>query len=390
VTRTRPDGEAGLTLIELMVSIVIAGIVLAMVLGTHARLSSAFRAQAKVAQLSTTLRAARGRIAAEIRQAGYLIPDGFLTARFGALHMATNPLPPIGVDNDADGFGPDRITIYYADVSSFTRVLSFAADRSSATVEDSSGFQGGDLVLFVNPRVTGGSSTTSGIGHYDACLVKLTTVVGGGTPGLYFAGTLAPFNAANNPQCQTVATATADEGTGSQTVAVKLAIRSYRLDPAQQSLGVLQVSTNALDPTPTWSDLAVGVVNMQFATRYYEEGDADDLDDDGLPERDWYSGDAQEIYDPGGERPDNGIALEVSLSLEVRTIAEVTGAPSLRSNSFTDESDPPSSYEHSTLGDWPALNLVGADPDRPAAYEGRHLFRSSTLSIDLRNIGVGR
>ena len=59
-------------------------------------------------------------------------------------------------------------------------------------------------------------------------------------------------------------------------------------------------------------------------------------------------------------------------------------------NCRRDRGSPPESIVNNSTGDWEGVDLEQADADRPAGYRGRHLYRSSTTAIDLRNIGVGR
>jgi prepilin-type N-terminal cleavage/methylation domain-containing protein len=381
--------QGGLTLVELMISLVISGIVVTLLLGTHTRLSGAYRGQANLGDVAKVLRVARGRIAADLRQAGYMMSDGFRTAAFGTPAAIVSP---IVVTNDATA--ADQITIYAGDPTVIRRVATIDADGQGAEVSSAAGLARGDLVLLTNPRLEGGSSTTSSVGRYDACLVRLTSVAPTATPPRIEFDSIAaavPFNAGTNTQCDDVKTATATEGTaGSQTMVLKLSQRTYRIDPTRLALGVLQVSTDVLTGA-TWSDMAIGIVNLQVATRYFEAADVVDLDGDGDAERDWYSGEGQEPVDPLGERPAGAVMLEVGLSVEARTFNEIDEVAATRTADLTDTSSPPDSLDHNDRGDWRSIDLA-ATPDamRPEGYRGKHMFRASTITIDLRNMGVGR
>ena len=68
-------------------------------------------------------------------------------------------LPPVMIENDADGWGPDLVRVYYADPLAQANVTTMAIDRSSVTVDTNSEFptiadspfEVGDLVALIAP-----------------------------------------------------------------------------------------------------------------------------------------------------------------------------------------------------------------------------------------------
>jgi hypothetical protein len=386
VFRRRARRQAGLTLVALMVALAVSGTLIALILGVHVRKSSADRVQGQVAELGKALRAVRGRLISDVRQAGFMIPDGFKTAAFGA---PDEVVPPLVVENETTA--PDRFTVYFADPSATARVLTFDGARRIVEVSDLSSFAVGDLVVVTNPRLERGGSGTSGVARYDACAARITALDAVADPPRLILDPDGGFNVVGNPQCDDVAAATRGEGTASESAAFRLAARAYRIDPEREALGVLQVELTGGLLGEAWHDLAIGVVNLQVATRFDEDDDAVDRDADGDPERDWYAGEAQERVDATGARGAGAVPLELTLSLEVRSAEELPDDASTRTTSLTDDSEPPESILHNAVGDWEALDLAALDDaDRPPAYRGEHIFRASSTTIDLRNVGSGR
>ena len=152
--RRRGDrrGQRGLTLIELMISMLISSLLIGMVFSIYTRMSVGYRQQTLVTELQQTLRAAQTVVLREIRQAGFLIPDGFRTA---ALADTDPDVPPLSIINNADGTGPDAIRMYFADGTLQARVLGLAdiSAFTSATVDDSDGFEVVSRAVLVNPTV---------------------------------------------------------------------------------------------------------------------------------------------------------------------------------------------------------------------------------------------
>jgi hypothetical protein len=181
-----------------------------------------------------------------------------------------------------------------------------------------------------------------------------------------------------------VATSTFNEAPQPDTVAYRFVARSYRIDPDRRELSVLQGSPSGEMVEDDWMDLALGVTTIQVSSRYVEDGDAADLDDDGDPTLDWYSGEGQEATDPSGERPADARLVEMRISLEARTQRGTRAVATTRTAALTDEDNP----DHNPIGDWDGVQLAGVpDGERPDGYAGTFIYRSADVLVDLRNLG---
>lgn len=378
-----PD-QGGFTLIELMVGMLLTGVIISFIFLVSGKMSTAYLGQSQLSEVQETLRTARAAIAADVRQAGFFMSDGFRTA---ALGDPATPVAPLQVVNNADGSGPDSIRIYYGDATAATRVIAIEpAVRGYADVDSADAFEVGDVVVMVNSAIATPVGGAAGIITYDACVVRVTGIDEGDPDRLHFAtgGSGGPYNMANNPQCATVATSTFNEAPQPDTVVYRFVARSYRIDPERKELGVLQGSPSGELEEDDWMDLALGVTTIQVSSRYAEDGDAVDLDDDGDPTLDWYSGDGQEATDPAGERPAGARLAEIRISLEARTQRGTRAVATSRTAALTDEDRP----DHNPIGDWDGVELAGVpDAERPDGYAGTFIYRSADVLIDLRNLG---
>ncbi len=378
-------GQRGVTLVELMVALVVQSIFILFVLSLYTRMSTAYRAQGSVSDVQQTLQAARETVLPQLEQAGFGLPNGFKALGDGA-----TVIPALSVINDADGTGPDLLRFYYADPTAQARVTSFIdANRQEAVVDFTGNFRVGDLVVMVNPRmipVTGAAD----IAQYDACVARVTAI-DASTNTIRFDGSSPDYNTGSNDQCIDVQDATQTEGpAASETMLYLFVGRSYRIDPARKELSVLQMSPSGELQPGDWTDVGIGFTDLQVATRYFEEGDTVDLDGDGDPQRDWYSAEAQETPDPTGSRPLNAVLTQVSVSFAVRTTYELDVVSSAQTPGFVVGTDP-QSVAHNRIGDHPSLPLAGVpDSSRPPEHRGDHIYRFSTSTVNVRNMGVGR
>ena len=380
-------GERGFTLIELMVGMLLTGVVLSFVFIVSGKMSTAYFGQAQIAEVQQTLRTARAAIAADVRQAGFFVSNGFRTAAFGDTDEVVRPLQIV---NNADGSGPDVVRVYYADATAGSRVRSIdEAARSFADVDSTVSFAEGDVIVMVNSAITpAGENNGTGQVVYASCVVKVTSIDAGAPGRLYFSadGDGEPYNTDDNPQCAEVTSATANEDPVPDTVVYRFVGRSYRIDPERKESAVLQGSPSGEMVEDDWTDLALGVTTIQAASRYFEDDDAVDLDGDGDPELDWYSSENQETPDPTGERPAGANLIELRVSVEARTQRGTRAVSTSRTTDMSNEDEP----AHNPVGDWPGVQLGGvADDERPDGYAGDHLYRSAEALIDLRNLGVG-
>ena len=369
----RQDAQRGFTMVELMVSMVLVSLLVGMIFTLFIQMSVAFRTQSQVSDLQQGLVAAETVLARDARQAGLHMPDGFRLAGDTDLHR------PIQVVNAADG--PDELYLFSADPSKQARVLTMTLAGDQITVDDPDDFEVGEVVVLTDPQEPDPNVTPVPPQSYDACVVQIAGIAGT-TISLDSA---APWGAAGQPHCAAVAAA--NVGVGSDTMMYLLSARGYRIDPTRKDLSVLQRSrTGGVEDD--WEDLGIGFTDLQVATRWNEPGDVvetGDPDDD--PERDWYSGDDQDLLTaPSATVPVNA-PIEMTVSVVVRTTRALQGVVSERTPQLTDPANP----DNNPVGDRDAVVLAGvADTDRAEEHRGDHVYRWSTFRIDLRNLGVAR
>lgn len=394
--------QRGFTLVEVMVSLVISALLVGMVLSIFSRMSQAYRGQQSVAELQQILAAAHNLIASDLRQAGFQVQDGFFVSGDQRLHQ------PVEIENNADGFGPDILRVYYGDASAQARVVDFngAADSpgdpfTSIEVDDARDFVPGDVVVIVKSVV----ATASDV-KFHACVLQIETITPGASTAILGIDGAGVWGSAAQDQCDIIRTDPA-LGPDNRAMVYRFRARAYRIDPGRRDLAVLQVSPSAgFAVVSDWQDLAVGFTDLQIASRWDDSDDpvalaSDTVDLDNDAQREWYSDVTQQYMSAtlgatvGAATP---YALEsystvrprllaVRVSLVVRTHTKVDLVPSQRTPKLVDDARP----GNNDLGDRDAVQLEGvADALRPAELHGEHVYRHSTVGTDLRNLGVGR
>lgn len=400
--RARRRGERGLTLIELMIAVVVGSILVGFVFDIHSRMTSAFRAQNNIGSLQQGIRAANELLARDIRQAGFMMPDGaFVSSAFpdtgttpGLVDSSSgnNVVRGLTVFNNPDGgadteMQPDRVHVFYADPDPTRQaVVVGAINSTSVGVNNSSIFQIDELVLFVtqdstlHPHPLGGNLPM--VTKYFTCLVKITDVLGGGFSvsghdEIHFDSSAAPFNTATNDHCfipnQTAIVDPATVGPDDpKTQLFRLHARSYRIDAGDPLVAPLQVSPTSglLDD---WTPMGIGFVDLQITQRFVEEvSDLADPDGDLNPRMDWYSA--------GGPFPVNSHLTQVGIGLVARTARDVEG---VRSTTIPVLMDPAFPRNNNPLGD------AGGPKSRTSPeFQGDHVYRQSSMVVDMRNMGV--
>jgi prepilin-type N-terminal cleavage/methylation domain-containing protein len=369
----RPRGrEGGFTMIELMVSLVLVSLLVAMVFTLFIQMSVAFRTQSQISDLQQGLVAAETVLARDARSAGLFVPDGFRIASDTDFHR------PIEVINAADG--PDELHVYAADPTKQARVEGMTLDSNEITVDDPDEFAVGDLVVLTDPQIPDPDILPTPPQSYDACVVQIADIAGT-TIGLE---TSAPWGIDKQTHCSLVAIANVEAG--ADTMMYLFSARGYRIDPARKDLSVIQRSMTA-GIEDDWEDLGLGFTDLQVASRWNEPGDVTDADDDGDPETDWYSGDDQDLLSAPSALVPTSAPVELTLSVVVRTHRSQQGVVSDRTPLLTDPTD----VDHNSIGDRDAIVLAGvADVDRAEEHRGEHIYRWTTFRLDLRNLGVGR
>ena len=363
--RRRGRGEAGLTLVELMVSLTLVGLLVAMVFGLFLQMSLSYRTAAQIGELQQALLAAQHLVLSDVRQAGARVSSGYRLAGEATAR------PAVEIVNASDG--PDELRVGFA-ASSGARVVAFDGATLELATED--GIAAGDLVVLSDPQPTPDVDPAPPV-VYDACVVRAVAVAG----TTITVDTAPPWGSVGNAHCAAVTAALV--APPADTMAFRFARRGYRIDPDRLALGVLQRSASG-GVEDDWEDLGIGFTDLQVASRWFEAADAlDDPDDDGDPRLDWYAGDDQTALTTPGAAA--GVPIELAVSFVVRTTRRVNGVLSAATPALTDAAR----AEHNALGDRAAVQLEGvADADRPEALRGEHVYRWSTTQVDLRNLQV--
>ncbi|MDB4960819.1 MAG: hypothetical protein JWP01_818 [Myxococcales bacterium] len=164
--RRRRSTQAGFTLIELMISLVLFSFAIAGVLAVAVAMASGFREQKLTIGAESAARSAMEFLADAIRGASPGVPSGKIIS----LDSAACPDETLDITNDTAG--PDELTVVFAYGSLVTSTTAvFANGTTALDIVDSTGFSDGDMVVVTDHKT----------GH----LAKIGTV---GTNKLNFAG----------------------------------------------------------------------------------------------------------------------------------------------------------------------------------------------------------
>ncbi len=384
VTRSK-NSQAGMTLVELMIAMVIASIVIVFLFSIQTRMSRAYHGQSTVAEINQNLQAAKQMLVGEIRMAGYGLGAAGLLGTSPAVKVALGSPDPVRgflVENDVYADGNDSFRVIYGVPTGEAMVDTLDIGGTVLTLS------GAAPIYAANEPVILSSQTAS-------CLVAITSVAAGPPAVLQLGAAGVPYNNGANAHCVDIKTALIN----AEVVTIqRFVMRSYQIDPNREESGFLQQKHGV---GGIWVDLGVGFTNMQLAQRFYEEGDGNDRDNLPTPgadaERDWYSSDNQ--VEGHASRPANAVLIQASLSIEARSPHGTRGAAaSTTTPAFTDLGN----VDHNPIGDWgvactgantdPCGIHLSATPDasRPNRYKGEFIYRYSRSIIDLRNMGVGR
>jgi prepilin-type N-terminal cleavage/methylation domain-containing protein len=364
----RRRGQAGFTLVELMISMVLAAIATGFAFSIYSRAGQASRAQARVAEVQQALRAATELMSKELRQAGFMakrINEDWVD--LGALKLDDPAFPLEGAAfvpfDNLNGDGPDAFRVIYADTSVTSKVTPLSITAAASSVDSSTGWQNGDLALVVKVGDEFG----------QACIVKITLVL----PGVLEHSALgAPWNNLLNSQCELLQS----WGDGS-TIFTKMVARMYRIRP-NDARGVLQMSPSGGFIADDWQDIALGIIDLQLAIDVATDVDGRNVG--AAPTNQWFSAAnmtaaVTPIAKPGVNEPSR-----VRLSLLAKSLAPAGGAGLDSTPDFFNSAEP---LDHNSLGNRPGTVLPVADTTSP--YYGDNLYRWSTVTIDLRNMALG-
>ncbi len=402
---SRHRSQAGTTLVELMIAMIISSIVVFFLFTIQSRMSQAYNGQGTVSEITQNLQAARQMLVRDIRMAGYGLGDGSATAIPAFDPTATVDgdgfisLPGFAVNNDANGDGNDSFRLLFANVDEDIFITGHSPQSLPGPAVGGNIWFDYDTPDGSDPGFAVGDTVViSGIS--DSCIISITSIVLA-AKRVNFANSGA-FNNVRNLHCNNALL-------GNSIKVSRLQNRSYRIDPIRKAEGYLQMSPSGEMVANDWVDMGVGFTNLQIASRYYEKDDTTiDSDGDGDQKRDWYSSGNQATVDPTvgpSKRPDNAVLLQVSLSLEGRGAFGSKGSvPSITTPAFMDPD--PAFLEHNSIGDWGQTCATAPAGQNPCGihlaivpdtsrtgvferYKGEHIYRYIKATIDLRNMGIG-
>jgi hypothetical protein len=369
-----------------MIALTISSLMVAMILSIFTRMSTAYRSQQNIADLQRILISGQDLVQRDVRQAGFQLIDGFRVSG------PTNIHPAVEIRDNASGFGPDELHVFYADPSAQARVLTFdstsvTVDFGSFTVDDVDQFAIGDVIVISNREAAVVGTTI--VTHNRACVAQISAING----TVFSVRTNGNWGEVGNNQCDETKSVH-NVPSPTNTMVYRFVAHGYRLDATRRELGVLQLSASG-GLVNDWQDLGLGFTDLQVASHWYEGEDdsgrqlTDTADLDSDPQRDWYSGVDQNALTALMGSPDNTRPLltEIRVSFAVRTRQTLDAVASAASPAFIDAARP----DNNDLGNRTSVTLAGvADSSRPVEMRGDAIFRYATVGTDVRNLAVAR
>jgi prepilin-type N-terminal cleavage/methylation domain-containing protein len=264
-TGQRDPGQAGMTLIELMIAMVILGIVIAAAFNVAYSIMNGYRDHRRAMAVERSARGAMSVLADSIRNASPGVENAQITDLVGC-----STLTGINVVNRSDG--PDTLQIVYASGAVITSIrLPFNQDSNEMVVLDGSGLKNGDQVLVTDFDNRGHIMAITGVtdngGDYTLGLANTPSSMCGTAPP--------PFS---YPVLSTV---------------IKAQVAEFSVDESGD-VPVLMMDRDgagAGDPEP----VAEGIEDLQIAIGVDEDGDGEVSADapDGVDE--WFYNHADDI-----------------------------------------------------------------------------------------------
>lgn len=384
--------QRGFTLIEMMVALLISSLLVGLILAVFTRVSFNYRGQQQVARVQQLLASAAGALQVDAKQAGLGISQGYKIAVDGG---GTSQLmhSPIEVTNSSTG--PDALTLAYADPTVQAAVTA-SAWPTSLTFDSVTGFNGSDVIVLSTPNYTTQSPIAPGsdanIATFDACVLQIASITG----NVVTFSQVAPWGRSGNDHCNNPGTYTPSLNTsGTGTMMYKFVAHAYRISaPVAPYDGTLDMSpTGNLIGSNDWTPLGYGYTDLQIATELYDN-DGSDKDGNGDAARDFYSGSGQQTatapiskLSPSAFIP----PIQVSISIVARTDQNVEGIATTATPTLTS-----GSAAYNSIGDRGSVALPptgttsACDATCVASLQGTRIYRYTTFTVDLRNIGVGR
>jgi hypothetical protein len=174
----------------------------------------------------------------------------------------------------------------------------------------------------------------------------------------------------------------------------KFIAHAYRINTTTPMDGELDVSpTGNLVAANDWSPIGYGFTDLQVSTEFY---DSDSIDEDGNGDtaRDYYSSlNQQTLTTPISKvSPSAFISpIQLSISLVARTDKDVEGVTTASTPSLTGTTTAYNSLgDRGTVSLPPSATSSACDATCVASLQGNRIYRYTTFSVDLRNMGVGR
>jgi prepilin-type N-terminal cleavage/methylation domain-containing protein len=388
--------QSGFTLVELMIALLISTLLVGMILAIFGRISLAYRGQEQVTTLQQELSSARVVIDFDAKQAGLALSSGFKIAADGTTTHGVLHSPVVITDSST---APDQVAFFYADPSEQAAVTA-SAWPASLTFDDPSTFHANDLVVLSTPS----TSTTNPLAPnvdanlttFDACVLQIATISG---TVVTFSQT-GSWGVAGNTHCDGGATYSPALNTAANgTMMYKFVAHAYRVDTgsAVAANGQLEMSPtgNLVPALNDWVIEGFGFTDLQVATYFFDNDAIDTPDPDSDPKRDWWTTTQQDTYTKGFYKDTaGGIAvppIQMSISLVARTDKDVEGITTAQTPVLED----PLNISNNTVGDrasfaLPAVTGAACDATCVSMNSGARVYRYTTFTTDLRNLGVGR
>jgi prepilin-type N-terminal cleavage/methylation domain-containing protein len=372
-------GQGGFTLIEMMITLVIASLLVAMLLSIFARMSFAFREQQDIVAIQQTITAARTALERDAKLAGNQMAQGFKIASDGAGGSNLKHSPLRVVDSST---GPDEIGFYYADPNPAKQaVVTSTGAPTSITVDTAAGFAANDVVVLSTVDTTSMSNpvlptTDAKIALYDACIVQIQSITG--TTVTFFQN--GNWGRSNNDHSANTSANT--------TMMYGFIAHYWRIDSLRPGTGALQLDTNGNllgSSATTWTDEAYDFTDIQVSTYFYDGDGADTADPDTDGNRDWVSDGSQTTYTGTILKTASYLPpLELTISLVARTDRDVEGVFTAATPNLVGS---PGGTTNNMVGNHASVTLPSATD---TTLQGKRIYRYITFQVDLRNLGVGQ
>jgi prepilin-type N-terminal cleavage/methylation domain-containing protein len=323
-------GEAGFTLIEMMIAVTLFAVVIGVALQIAIVVTQGFETTREAQEAERGARGSLEYMSDVVRASSTGSPNGDAKDAVGCTGAAGIPVSALSVENHSDQ--PDKLTVIYALPGALTSLRSaFTSGSGNFDVLDSTGLTAGDSVI-----VSDGAT---------ARLVKAVTI--SAPSGLATIGTIAPASA-----CPAVTFPNYSVGA----LVVRARVARFYVANASDGTPMLWMDPDGDGPAPG-EPLAEGVEDMQIAVGIDLNGDGV-ITDNGNTTDEWF-------YNAPGDPapPDPSVTpwTALRITLVSRTIHD-TGV--------------------ATQSARPALE------DRPAGTADIHRRRLMSSVIEIRNLEV--